>query len=1092
MSDDVAHPSSRYQRLLMERVPSMLAYWDVNLRCRFANRAYEQWFGVDPSSLVGTSLRDLLGPELFALNEPHVRAVLSGKEQSFERVVPGPGGVHRDSLANYVPDVVDGTVVGFVVQVTDVSALKAAQAALEHSEEYLRELFSLSTEGALIADREGRYIDVNDACCDMLGYAREELLGKTFEDLLCSTEIARLPQARTKLHAGDRHIEEWALRRKDGGVVAIEVRAKFLNDGRRVGFLRDITMHKRALAAERDSAGELERRVQQRTLELERAHQDLQRSHEALHASEQRYHTLVDWLPEAIAVHRAGKLIYANRSAVVLFGARSEQDLLGKPILHLIHPDFHRFVLERVKSAAAQGMPSSVAEIVLVKLDGARIDAEIQGTSILYDDQPAILASIRDVTARKLAEEALGRSKARLRGIVDSTTDSILTADETQTIVSANPAAAEMFRCTVHDMIGAPLERFIPERFRESHRRDVHEFGESSVSARHMGRARDAMGRVRDVIGLRTDGEEFLIDVAISHLNVDGKPMYTAILRDVTERRRIEGELRTGNATLEAALHSMSDAVCISDVQGRFINFNEAFATFHRFANKEECRKTLAEYPALLEAFMANGEPVSLDQWAVPRALRGETATGVEYRLRRKDTGQTWIGSYSFAPIRSPAGQITGSVVSARDVTELTRGQTEFELAHADLQRLIAAKDTVQEDERRRIARDLHDDLQQTLAAIRIDVGVIDQNLAADPAAVAPMLARVDELASAAIASTRRIVNDLQPQALQDLGLVAALELLARQFSERTGIACQIEASDTLGDAASEASSMTTSLYRIAQEALNNVVKHAHASVVNIRLASAEGGKLELRIADNGEGMSVADRKKAQSFGLLGMQERVRSLGGELRIESQLGIGTAIEVVVPAGGTQAGMQDVGPTDRGSVPTRGEKREHASWRKAPGKPTASHHRGRAGTDLPRPNRISEDALQRDIDAQVGHIAVLDSRGVIRLVNRAWREFAERNGDPELLVTGPGVNNLDVCRRSARTDKVAQRVLEGSMAVLDGSVQAFTCVYPCHSADEQRWFLLHITPMAGGGCMLSHFNLTSWVDPAWMAKSSGADR
>jgi two-component system CheB/CheR fusion protein len=62
----------------------------------------------------------------------------------------------------------------------------------------------------------------------------------------------------------------------------------------------------------------------------------------------------------------------------------------------------------------------------------------------------------------------------------------------------------------------------------------------------------------------------------------------------------------------------------------------------------------------------------------------------------------------------------------------------------------------------------------------------------------------------------------------------------------------------------------------------------------------------------------------------------------------------------------------------------------------------------------------------------------------------------------------------------------------MAVLDGSVQAFTCVYPCHSADEQRWFLLHITPMAGGGCMLSHFNLTSWVDPAWMAKSSGADR
>ncbi len=123
-------------------------------------------------------------------------------------------------------------------------------------------------------------------------------------------------------------------------------------------------------------------------------------------------------------------------------------------------------------------------------------------------------------------------------------------------------------------------------------------------------------------------------------------------------------------AKLDAALASMTDAIFISDAQGRFIEFNDAFATFHKFRNKTECAKTLAEHPAFLEVFMANGELVPLDQWAVPRALRGETATDVEFTLRRKDTGETWVRSYNFAPIRDQRGELVGSVVLGRDVTE--------------------------------------------------------------------------------------------------------------------------------------------------------------------------------------------------------------------------------------------------------------------------------------------------------------------------------------------------------------------------------------------------------------------------------------
>jgi PAS domain S-box-containing protein len=145
MNDNFGRDTSHHLRLLVDHVPSMLAYWDRDLRCRFANRAYETWFGVDPDSLVGTSIRDLLGPQLFALNEPYIRAALNGEKQVFERVVPGPDGTKRHSLATYVPDLVDGKILGFIAHVTEITKLKETEAALrsevaqrEHANERLR------------------------------------------------------------------------------------------------------------------------------------------------------------------------------------------------------------------------------------------------------------------------------------------------------------------------------------------------------------------------------------------------------------------------------------------------------------------------------------------------------------------------------------------------------------------------------------------------------------------------------------------------------------------------------------------------------------------------------------------------------------------------------------------------------------------------------------------------------------------------------------------------------------------------------------------------------------------------------------------
>lgn len=155
--------------------------------------------------------------------------------------------------------------------------------------------------------------------------------------------------------------------------------------------------------------------------------------------------------------------------------------------------------------------------------------------------------------------------------------------------------------------------------------------------------------------------------------------MVSAVAEQLHNRQRRILELEKDQALsasqvkLQTALESMSDAIFISDTEGRFIDFNTAFATFHRFRNKEECARTLEEYPAFLEVRFPGGEVAPLEMWAVPRALRGESGSNVEYELHRKDTGERWTGSYTFGPLRDEKGRIIGSVVAGRDVTEQKR-----------------------------------------------------------------------------------------------------------------------------------------------------------------------------------------------------------------------------------------------------------------------------------------------------------------------------------------------------------------------------------------------------------------------------------
>jgi signal transduction histidine kinase len=289
------------------------------------------------------------------------------------------------------------------------------------------------------------------------------------------------------------------------------------------------------------------------------------------------------------------------------------------------------------------------------------------------------------------------------------------------------------------------------------------------------------------------------------------------------------------------------------------------------------------------------GAPLPLDQRPVYRALRGEQGAGVELKVRRNDSGETWVGNYSFAPIRDEHGLIVGGVIGARDVTTEKDLLAELERSRLELRRLLACQHGAAEGERKRIARELHDDLQQTLAALRLNVAAVEQQVQAHAEAREAATCAL-ALAESAIMSTRLIIAGLRPQILDDLGLQEALASTLSAFGERNAVGWDFE---VLGEADVELpADVATGLFRITQEALQNIEKHARADFVQITLDLSDPQQVVLQIHDDGLGIQSVNVLKRMSFGLLGMEERARAMGGTLRVTPGAVSGTMVEAVV--------------------------------------------------------------------------------------------------------------------------------------------------------------------------------------------------
>ena len=733
------------------------------------------------------------------------------------------------------------------------------------------------------------------------------------------------------------------------------------------------------------------------------------RTDEALRDSQERYRLLVTKASDIIyRTDASGRFTFVNPVAMRIM-KYTEPELLGRRFIELIHPD-HQPAAERFYGRQfIRKQPSTYYEFLALAKDGSEVWIG-QNVQVLLEEGTVVgfQAVARDITDRKRAEEARLESEERLRSIVQSTGDAIILMDTRGQVAFWNSGAEKIFGYTAEQMLGQPVTRIIPQRFREAHQRGV----ERVAAAGRLTLQADMF----ELIGLRKDGTEFPLEFSLAAWTAKSTLFITGIIRDISDRRQAESALRDSEERFRAIMDNSPALIFIKDLAGRYLQANRQFEIISHLSHEdlvgktdeevfppeqaavfrgndrkvleagapmrfeesalhddglhtsivvkfplrnaqnrcyalcgiatditdrkraEEARQQLAKDRLLLlestgegiygidrqgrctfinsaAARMLGSLPEALlgqdmherihhsfpDSTTYPRAtcriqktLEGGKGCKVDDEVYWRKDGTAFPVEYSSFPIIED-NQIIGAVVVFLDITERKRAEQQLTLSHDQLRKLTARLESVREEERILIAREIHDELGQALTGVKLELCLLHDQIAEVSPLVRKKLESISTLVDGTIQSVQRIATELRPVVLDQLGLIPAIEWQAHEFQARTGIQCTLDVylrAVTLSHAGS------TAMFRIFQEILTNVARHAQASVVHITLQE-QAGNLVLDVRDNGRGVTDAELADPHSLGLVGMRERALLLGGETIFTGSPGTGTAVRVRIP-------------------------------------------------------------------------------------------------------------------------------------------------------------------------------------------------
>jgi PAS domain S-box-containing protein len=740
--------------------------------------------------------------------------------------------------------------------IVDVTARREAEEALRRSEERLRLMANNATDAVFAYDMDRRLVFANPGVERLYGYPTDELSRRGFIDWGHPDDRGRIRSMWESLFLGRAFSgEEYRIITRDGeerwvsgtwGPILDE-------DGRQVGVQgvdRDVTERRRAETALREA--------------------------------EARFRTLVEQVPAIVYnadFGTAGAWTYVSPQIEELLGY-SPDEWMADPTLfdQRLHPDDRAAYLEEEERARESGRLA--AEYRIVARDGTvrwfRDDATVVGRS---DGGTFLRGLMLDISEARRTEQELERSLSLLEATLDSTADGILVVDQDGRTLSFNRRFAEMWR--------------IPDDLLES-RDDERMLGlvldQLSDPDAFLAKVRelysDPDAESSDTIEF-ADGRVF--DRYSKPQRIGGHSVGRVwSFRDVTERAGAEARFR---AIVETSL----DAVVTMDAQGRITGWNPQAESTFGWREDEVLGRSLGEVivPAGyrerhadgLRRYLTTGESSILGRRIELSALHRD---GHEFPVELAVTSMRRGGEISFSGF-------------VRDITDRQRAEAELQESLDVLretmrqrQALLVRLQRAQEEERERIAGDIHDDSIQVMAAVGMRLSILRRRLV-DPGQ-RRAVDQLEETVQQAIGRLRHLLFELRPPALDREGLASALRLYLEAMREESGT--QAVLTDRLGQ--EPPIDARVALYRVAQEALANVRKHAKARNVEVLLDQRDGGVC-VRIRDDGRGFSPddAERHRPGHLGLSAMRERTQTMGGWFRLESAPGSGTTVEFWMP-------------------------------------------------------------------------------------------------------------------------------------------------------------------------------------------------
>ena len=355
----------------------------------------------------------------------------------------------------------------------------------------------------------------------------------------------------------------------------------------------------------------------------------------------------------------------------------------------------------------------------------------------------------------------------------------------------------------------------------------------------------------------------------------------------VKARRTAEDAATRALSEVDQIFETAADGMRIVDRNFRVLKANDTFAHLVGLPKDEIIGRKCHD--------VFWGDVCETSGCPLTRILEGEQ--DVEFdsvKLRPDGTSVPCI--VSATPFRRPDGTTIGIVEDFKNISERKKAERNLKRTSVRLRELTAHLQSIREEERSRIAREIHDELGQVLTALSLDVRWLKKRLPAEQMELQDKVQSMAELITATVRSISRICSELRPAILDDVGLSAAIEWQAEEFTSRTGIACDIRTDPPEIKLSEE---LSVAVFRIFQETLTNIVRHARASkvAVQLRLTPSE---FSMKVCDDGVGIEVSGQQKVKTFGLLGVKERVRGFGGELKMATGDAGGTCIDIVIPA------------------------------------------------------------------------------------------------------------------------------------------------------------------------------------------------